>query len=170
MLDGVPADLGNKANRLMINVFISVHDTDECTECLPLRSWTEYNIDEDESDDTVSERNTKDEESARTMNEINLPHEDNDNAPLDDAFSDRSMEDKEHAIDKEVNEIEPKEFDADLACGMLWDTEGQGGEMRTSGSAEDASIRSSLTKNPKSVATCKQYQHNYLRCTQLFVR
>ena len=44
------------------------------------------------------------------------------------------MEDEKHATDKEADEIEPKEFDAELVCGMLWVMEGQGREMRKLGS------------------------------------
>ena len=59
--DGVPTDLCDEANIIMIDPLISAQDEEECASYPPLRSSTEYDSDEDEYNDAVAERNTEDE-------------------------------------------------------------------------------------------------------------
>ena len=60
-LGDVPVKLRYESNRLMNDPLISIHDTEDYTTCLPLRSRTEHDSDRDEHDDAVTERNTEDE-------------------------------------------------------------------------------------------------------------
>ena len=46
---------------------------------------------------------------------------------------------------------------------VLWDVEGQGGEMRNLGLTEDAAMILSSTENAQSQEICEQHQEKYLR-------
>ena len=55
------------------------------------------------------------------------------------------------------------QFDFALMHDVLWDMEGQGGEMRTLGLTEDATILLSSTENAQSQAIHKRHQERCLR-------
>ena len=95
----------------MSDTLISTQDTEECIVFLLLRSQKEYDIDEDNCDVAVAERNMEDEEATRALNALSSPCGDNDGTPLNDVFVDRNTEDEEHATDEEADETKPKEFE-----------------------------------------------------------
>ena len=109
---------------------------DEFKQPPPLRRWDHDELDDDEHADE------------------NDDADDNEHA---------AVEDKEHAADEEGDECEPAEHDLAAIYDVLWDMEGQGGEMKNLGLTEDAAMLLSSTENEQSQAMHKRHQEKCLR-------